>query len=159
MGRYSEKYWTEGASEALAAIVTGGLSMLMDGETEFYGCEITDNETGLIGTTHRGCSSKIKAHENAWEDLMKKQEEDYKKEREVKYNRTQGGSENRLIELLIKGIVYVLIFVAIVWLIFSVAIPLLVINISLLYLQTCLDWLTCDSVSHYIIVTFFWETK
>jgi hypothetical protein len=60
-GTYDVKYWDAGP------IIHTPLD-----EGELYGCEITDSETGLVGTTHRARSSKTKAHDDAWEDLMQK---------------------------------------------------------------------------------------
>lgn len=41
-------------------------------DSELYGCEITDIETGIKGTTYRARSSKDKAYSDAWEDLQNK---------------------------------------------------------------------------------------
>jgi hypothetical protein len=66
MSRYEEKYWDAGPI----------LHTPFDDE-EYYGCEITDTETGLVGKTHRARSSKTKAYNDAWEDLMQKQKDYY----------------------------------------------------------------------------------
>ena len=66
MGRYSERYWDDD--------LPGGA---LFGIEIRYGCEITDSETGLVGTTYKSRSSKTKAHDDAWEDLMEKQREYY----------------------------------------------------------------------------------
>lgn len=55
MGRYNENYWS---------------NINMFGMDELWGCEITDSETGLVGSTHRYRSSKEKAYSDAWEDLQ-----------------------------------------------------------------------------------------
>ena len=72
MGRYNEKYWdnTFPGADIVAAIATAGLTTLMEDPDISYGCEITDNETGLVGTTHEWKSSKSKAHDAAWGALM-----------------------------------------------------------------------------------------
>jgi hypothetical protein len=64
--RYDIKYWDADLP----------IHMPFDDE-ELYGCEITDMKTGLVGKTHRARSSKTKAHDDAWEDLMKQQAEYY----------------------------------------------------------------------------------
>lgn len=66
MGRYTEKYWTQGI----------GIHLPGD-DDELYGCEIIDSETGLVGSTNRWRSSKAKAYGDAWEDLMQKQNNYY----------------------------------------------------------------------------------
>lgn len=68
MGRYEEHYWSNYAP--------------FDTE-EIWGCEITDIETGLVGTTHRWRSSKEKAHNDAWEDLVNKQNELYSQNKDT----------------------------------------------------------------------------
>lgn len=129
MSRYSEKYW-----DTIPIHVP-----MMD--EPLWGCEITDNETGLIGSTNRGRSSKAKAHGDAWDDLMQKQEAYYSNIKETSEYRSKsydysGNSNdtNDLYGLLIKGVIYILIFVAIVWFVLAVAIPLIMINSALICL-------------------------
>lgn len=144
MGRYSERYWDDSIpplAEAAAAIVTAGLTTLMDDHGVGYGCEITDHETGLIGTTSKYRSSKTKAHDDAWEDLMEKQHEYYEiqaeqekelREREYAKRATKGG-ESDLIGLVVKAAVYIALFVLVVWLVL-VALIIAIINIAIISL-------------------------
>jgi hypothetical protein len=149
MGRYSERYWDNSVpplAEAAAAIVTAGLTLLMDDHGIGYGCEITDNETGVVGTTHEFKSSKTKAHDAAWEDLMEKQHEYYEiqaeREKELRQKEyiarraggsESGGSESDLIGLVIKAAVYIALFVVVVWLVL-VAVTLAIINAAVISL-------------------------
>jgi len=58
MGRYEEHYWST------------WVPFFPDDEE--YGCEITDTETGLVGSTYKYRTSKEKAHDDAWDDLQSK---------------------------------------------------------------------------------------
>ncbi len=54
---YSENYWS-----AFTPFT----------EDEMWGCEITDSDTGIVGSTNRWRSSKSKAYDDAWNDLQSK---------------------------------------------------------------------------------------
>jgi hypothetical protein len=66
MGRYEERFWD-----------AGPIIHLPNDDGDLYGCEITDTETGLVGSTHRARSSKSNAQKDAWDDLMQKQRDYY----------------------------------------------------------------------------------
>jgi hypothetical protein len=128
MSRYIIDYWDENIIHTPFT------------EESIWGCTIKDTQTGIIGSTDRGRSSKTKAYDDAWEDLMQKQKDHYENQKneyeepatQQHYETTGRGNENGLIALLIKGAVYILIILGVLWLIFSVAIPLVIINISLI---------------------------
>jgi len=143
MERYSERYWDNSISpleEVVGAAFTLGLTTLMDNPGLAYQCEITDHETGVVGTTHEWWSSKAKAHDAASEDLREKQSEYYEDQRELERARLREyapasrreADGTDLIALLVKWVVYVLLFFGAVWLALAVALPLVIINISVI---------------------------
>ena len=84
MGRYVEKYWSgNGGYDAMVLIITGGTSATTEDEGP-WGCEIKDTLTGLVGTTHSYRSSKSSAYDDAWDDLMQKQNEYYEEQNKLK---------------------------------------------------------------------------
>jgi len=124
MGRYQEKYWD----------ASPGIHTPFD-DGELYGCEITDSETGLIGTTHRARSSKTKAYADAWEDLMQKQK-DYYNQPKVNYQSTTSESISTDQSGCAKIIMWIagigLAVFVVVWLAFNVVLPVALLNSALL---------------------------
>jgi hypothetical protein len=128
MGRYSEKYWTQGI----------GIQLPGDDE-ELYGCEITDSETGLVGTTNRWRSSKTKANDDAWEDLMHKQKDyydvpkpDHRESTSESVSYTSSSSDNSGCTTAIVWLVGIGIVVfVIVWLAINVVLPVGLLNSAL----------------------------
>ena len=127
MGRYNEKYWD-----------AGPVIHLPGNDEELYGCEITDSETGLVGSTHRARSSKTKAYDDAWEDLMQKQKDFYEAPKpnyresssESSYTPSssdQSGCTTAILWLVGIGVA---VFVAI-WLAVNVVLPVALLNSAL----------------------------
>jgi hypothetical protein len=129
MSRYNAKYWDAGPV----------LHTPFD-DGELYGCEITDSETGLVGTTHRARSSKTKAYDDAWADLMLKQKGYYEKpkpnyaETVIKSTSSDNSDFSTVIGKLIGyiAVIGIVIFV-VLWLAVNVVIPVVLLNSALLF--------------------------
>ena len=128
MSRYDVKYWDASV----------GIHMPVLDPGELYGCEITDSETGLIGTTHRARSSKPKAYEDAWDDLMQKQKVYYEKpkpnysETIIKSTLSDNSDVPTTIGKLIGyGLLIALVVFVVIWLAVNVVIPIVLLNSAL----------------------------
>lgn len=136
MSRYTEKYWDNFIpfADMVTEVLSAGL--INDKLEVSWGCEITDHETGLVGSTSRMMISKNRAYEEAWADLMEKQQEYYDEVESLQSKNRQSnftdyipspriqGDDTGLIGLMIKGIGYILGVCLVLWLVFAVALPL-----------------------------------